>query len=216
MGAFFGPFSAYSQRNHAFYSCNKKHFHTFQEYMLTINHVQNTCCLVSKSDLALLRTPGTVCSLPGSSVHGISQARILEWSAIFFSRWSSQPRDWTRLFCIARQILYHWPPGESLQTNMGNKYMVLKNWSFHNPVMVKDNVQVKYNLICQVITVVMKKKTQLGRKESSRRYFHVLSVQLRLANKVIIEQITQARERRIEYHTKRNMCLVREWPLQRT
>ena len=32
------------------------------------------------------------CSLPGSSVHGISQARILEWVAISFSRGSSQPR----------------------------------------------------------------------------------------------------------------------------
>ena len=33
------------------------------------------------------------CSPPGSSVHGISQARILEWVAIFFSRGSVQPRD---------------------------------------------------------------------------------------------------------------------------
>ena len=35
------------------------------------------------------------CSLPGSSVHGVFQARILEWVAIFFSRGSSQPRDRT-------------------------------------------------------------------------------------------------------------------------
>ena len=35
------------------------------------------------------------CSLPGSSVHGIFQARILEWIAISFSKESSQPRDWT-------------------------------------------------------------------------------------------------------------------------
>ena len=33
------------------------------------------------------------CSLPGSSVYGIFQARILEWVAISFSRRSSQPRD---------------------------------------------------------------------------------------------------------------------------
>ena len=37
------------------------------------------------------------CSLPGSSVHGIFQARVLEWVAISFSRESSQPRDWTRV-----------------------------------------------------------------------------------------------------------------------
>ena len=35
------------------------------------------------------------CSLPGSSIHGILQARILEWGAISFSRGSSQPRDGT-------------------------------------------------------------------------------------------------------------------------
>ena len=35
------------------------------------------------------------CSLPDSSVHGIFQARVLEWGAISFSRGSSQPRDRT-------------------------------------------------------------------------------------------------------------------------
>ena len=37
------------------------------------------------------------CSLPGSSVHGILQARILEWVAISFSRGSSRPRDRTQV-----------------------------------------------------------------------------------------------------------------------
>ena len=41
------------------------------------------------------------CSLPGSSVHEILQARILEWAAVSFSRGSSQPRDWTLVSCIA-------------------------------------------------------------------------------------------------------------------
>ena len=40
------------------------------------------------------------CSLSGSSVHGIFQARILEWVAISFSRGSSRPRDQTRVPCI--------------------------------------------------------------------------------------------------------------------
>ena len=43
------------------------------------------------------------CSLPGSSVHGILQAEILEWVAMSFSRGSSQPRDQTQ----SREILYH-------------------------------------------------------------------------------------------------------------
>ena len=41
------------------------------------------------------------CSLPGSSDHGIFQARILEWVAISFSRGSSQPRDPTQVSCTA-------------------------------------------------------------------------------------------------------------------
>ena len=41
------------------------------------------------------------CSSPGSSVHGIFQARILEWFAIPFSRGSSQPRDRTQISCTA-------------------------------------------------------------------------------------------------------------------
>ena len=57
------------------------------------------------------------CSLPGSSVHGISQARILEWIAISFSRGSSQPRNRTHLSCIVRQVLYHWATREALLSN---------------------------------------------------------------------------------------------------
>ena len=46
------------------------------------------------------------CSPPGSSVHGTSEARRLEWIAISFSRGSSQPRDSTHIsciFCMVRQ-----------------------------------------------------------------------------------------------------------------
>ena len=51
------------------------------------------------------------CSPPGSSVHGLVQARILEWAAISFSRGSSRPRNQTCLSygsCICRRVLYHW------------------------------------------------------------------------------------------------------------
>ena len=41
------------------------------------------------------------CSLPGSSVHGILQARILEWNVMFFARESSQLRDRAQVSCIA-------------------------------------------------------------------------------------------------------------------
>ena len=51
------------------------------------------------------------CSPPGSSVHGILQARTLEWVAISSFRGSSRPRDQTHVSgvsCSGRQILYHW------------------------------------------------------------------------------------------------------------
>ena len=53
------------------------------------------------------------CSLPGSSVHEMFPARILEQVAISFSRGSSPTRDWTRISCVSciscigRWILYH-------------------------------------------------------------------------------------------------------------
>ena len=48
------------------------------------------------------------CSLPGSSVHGIFQAIVLEWVAISFSRGSSQPRDRTRVFHIVDRRFTIW------------------------------------------------------------------------------------------------------------
>ena len=47
------------------------------------------------------------CNSPGSSVHGILQASILEWVAVSSSRGSSRHRDETPVSCIGRQILYH-------------------------------------------------------------------------------------------------------------
>ena len=43
-----------------------------------------------------------------STVHGILQARILEWVAFPFSRGSSQPRDWTQVFHIADRFFTNW------------------------------------------------------------------------------------------------------------
>ena len=47
-------------------------------------------------------------SPPGSSVHGISKARVLEWVAIPFSKGSFWSRKWTHISCVGRQILYPW------------------------------------------------------------------------------------------------------------
>ena len=52
------------------------------------------------------------CSPPGSSVHRILQASILEWIAILFSRGSSQPRDWTPVSCTASRFFTVWATGK--------------------------------------------------------------------------------------------------------
>ena len=54
------------------------------------------------------------CRLPGSSVHGISQAKTLEWVAMASSRGSSQPRGQTQVSCIAGGFFTTEPPGELL------------------------------------------------------------------------------------------------------
>ena len=54
--------------------------------------------------------------VPGSSVPGILQARILEWVAISFSRGSSQPRNQTQVSCIAGRFFTAEPPGTPTQT----------------------------------------------------------------------------------------------------
>ena len=53
------------------------------------------------------------CSPPGSSIHGILQARILEWIAISFSRGSPWPRDWTQASRIASRCFNLWATREA-------------------------------------------------------------------------------------------------------
>ena len=76
---------------------------------------QNLCVLVAQSCLTLCDPMD--CSLAGSSVHGILQARILEWVVIPFSRGSSGPRDWTCISCIAGGFLTVWATREVLQSS---------------------------------------------------------------------------------------------------
>ena len=65
-------------------------------------------------------------NLSGSAVHGIFQARILEWGATCFSRGSSQPRDRTRVSCIAERCFTLWAtreaPDATKYMNMGNDW----------------------------------------------------------------------------------------------
>ena len=59
------------------------------------------------------------CSLPGSSVHGILQARTLEWVAISFSRGSSWPRDQTQVSRIGGRCFNLWATREAHKASLG-------------------------------------------------------------------------------------------------
>ena len=83
-------------------------------YQLIISKISKVCslnmdsfcwCLVTKLCLTLCYFMD--CSSSGISVHGILQARILEWVARSFSMESSRLRDWTCISGIGKQILYH-------------------------------------------------------------------------------------------------------------
>ena len=75
-----------------------------------------------------VRLFATPCSLPDSTVHGILQARILEWVAMLPSRGSSWPRDWTCVSFIGRWVLY-------FQRHLGSpiKYYTFVIWAYYAP-----------------------------------------------------------------------------------
>ena len=68
---------------------------------------------ITESESEVAQSCPTLCdpmdySLPGSSLHGIFQARVLEWVAISFSRGSSQSKDRTRVSCIPGRCFNLW------------------------------------------------------------------------------------------------------------
>ena len=85
--------------------------------------------LATKSFLTL--QPHELYSPPGSSVHGMFQARILEWVAVSFSRGSSWPRDWTCISCIASPILYHWATRMQLGSESESRSVASNSFSPH-------------------------------------------------------------------------------------
>ena len=60
------------------------------------------------SEVKVAQLCPTLCDPIGYTVHGILQARILEWVAIPFSGVSSLPRDWTQASCIAGGFFTNW------------------------------------------------------------------------------------------------------------
>ena len=98
------------------------------KHLLGINSIESCCvntikirtfllpfdylCVCSVAQSSLTLCDPVDCSPWGFSVHGISQARILEQVAISFSRGSSQPRDRTCISCLAGWFFITEPPGK--------------------------------------------------------------------------------------------------------
>ena len=92
----------------------------------------------------------TDCSPPGSSVHGILQAKILEQVAISFCRGSSQPRGRTHVFCIAGEFSTTEPPGKYC---VGNSLHLLTQTSSPSPasatgLSVRESVSALQTVCC--------------------------------------------------------------------
>ena len=108
------------------------------------NKASLLCVHVLVAQLCLTLCDPVDCSLLGSSVYEISQARILEWVAIPFSRGSSWPRDRIHISCIAGRFFTIWATREA--SNILLKYQrrhrnridcrVQKSicWKFHTEV----------------------------------------------------------------------------------
>ena len=95
-------------------------YHTLDIYFentlkSTVPYSNQKCCLVAKLLVVSDSYGPQDCSLEDSSVHGISQARILEWVSISFFRGSSPPRDWTCVSCTAGWFFTTEPQGKPNQ-----------------------------------------------------------------------------------------------------
>ena len=90
---------------------------TLVEMKPPISNIPKDCLFSVCSRVWLFCSPMN-CSPPGSSIHGISWARLPEWLAISFSSGSFQPKDWTQVSCIGRQIIYHWAMWEVQDTRL--------------------------------------------------------------------------------------------------
>ena len=88
-------------------------FHNLLQWLHSpMGWVSVYCVCVNHSVMSYSLLPHGLYPPPGSSVHEILQARILEWIAIFFSRGSSWSRDRTQVSCIAGKFFTFWSTWE--------------------------------------------------------------------------------------------------------
>ena len=134
-------------------------------------------CLVAQPCLTLWNPMDY--SPPGSSVHRILQARILEWVAMPSSRGSSQSRDGTRVSCIDRQIISCWVTREE------ELILIPKNWRVQNTP--KSTLQGWITSI----TLISKTIQRLQQKKITGQYLCWIEVQKSSKKKKLANWIQQ-------------------------
>ena len=117
--------------------------------------------LVAQSSLTLHNPIGS--SPSGSSVYGTSQARILEWVAIPFSRGSSQPKDQIQVSCIAGKFFTIWATREPLIHNKIPICLQWRSWRKQHPILSVHITTVEHwgGKMIHIKTYISKKETQL-------------------------------------------------------
>ena len=84
------------------------------------NNSFNKCVALIESQSVSLSHGLTLCNPMNYTIHGILQARTLDWEAFPFSRRSSQPRDWTEVSHIAGRFFTRWVTREAQEYWSGN------------------------------------------------------------------------------------------------
>ena len=99
----------------------------FMKLLPCVVDISGLCCAILSHFSNVWLCDPMDCSLPGSSVHGILQARILEWVAMPSSSKSSQPKDQTCISCtscITCRFFTHWVSWEAL-VNISAAHQIL-------------------------------------------------------------------------------------------
>ena len=111
-------------------------------FWISLNHFFKSVCVCSVAQLFQHFCDPTDCSLPGSSLHGIILARILERVAISSSRGSSQSRDWTQVSHNAG-TLYQLSYQESPNFILVKLFQTNRDWVYH----FRHNLEKKFEKI---------------------------------------------------------------------
>ena len=136
------------------------------------NNEERACMLLLPSCLTLWDSMD--CSLPGSFVHGILQASILEWVAIPFSRGSSLPRDLTRVSCIAGRFFTPKPMGKPIMKNIFPeiKYVPVVNRLFnHSMYWMNRDKKIPHPLIGRHFVTVGSENRERERERERERWY---------------------------------------------